>query len=89
MHPQGRLPVFLFHDFLDICVRAHCIVLSLSAANLNDFLGLDGLVAGAALRVEKLQQFLQGFGVGRVAQERALPPHAHQVFVLELVEMVG
>src|SRR6516164_6909155 len=46
---------------------------------------LDRLVARAALRIKERQQFLQGFGVGAVAQKVAFPLHLDQTFVLQLI----
>ena len=52
-------------------------------------LWFDCLVSGAAFGVEELQQFLQCFGVGRVAQEGALAAHVHQLLVLQFFQVVG
>jgi hypothetical protein len=49
---QGRLPVFFLNDFLDICA-------ALLFADFRDVLQLERFVPGAALRIEKLQQFLE------------------------------
>ena len=78
------LAIFFFDDFLMSVV----LMVRLLFAKLNDVLGFDRLVAGAALGVKELQQFLQRFGVGRVAQERALAAHIHQVFVFQLVQVM-
>ncbi len=50
--------------------------------------GSHRLVAGAAFGIKKLQQLLQGVGVGGVAQEGALALDFHQAFGLQLVEVV-
>src|SRR5579863_5829213 len=47
---------------------------SLAADNLLRFYCL---VSGAALRVQKPEQFLQGFGIGRIPEEGALALDAH------------
>jgi hypothetical protein len=49
---------------------------------------LHGFVAGAALGIQKAQQFRQRLGVRRIAQKRAFAPHFHQVFILQFVQMV-
>ena len=54
----------------------------------GDRLGADRLVAGAALGEQEGDDLLQRRGVGGVAKERALAPHANEVFVLQLVEMM-
>lgn len=56
--------------------------------NLYDVVRFEGLVAGAALRVKELQQLLQRLGIGCVAQEGALAPHANQFLGSEFVEMM-
>jgi hypothetical protein len=58
-------------------------------ANVNDVLRPDCFASGAALRVQKLQQFLQRVRVGRVAQESALPDYLHKAFILEFVQVMG
>src|SRR6202043_2641234 len=40
-----------------------------------DALRLNGFVAGAALGIQEAQQFRQGLGIRRIAQERAFAPH--------------
>src|ERR1700690_1094199 len=57
-------------------------------ADLNDGSGVDRIVPGAALGVQKTQQFLQSLRVGDVAQERALALHPNQVLALQFVEVV-
>ena len=64
--------VFLFHYFFDVG-RTHICSFTCSRRWLLRF---DRLVARAALRVEKAQQFLQRVRVGRVPEERALAAHA-------------
>jgi hypothetical protein len=52
---------------------------SLLFADLYDVLRFKGFIASAAFGVKELQQFLQGFGVGGVTKECALPFHGHEV----------
>ena len=80
-HPQGRLPVFLFHDFLDVHLLSYlqiCTTLSGRTALLR--------VQHSAYR--KPSSSCKRLGVGRVPEERALAPHLHQVLVLELFQMM-
>jgi hypothetical protein len=56
---------------------------------LYDVLRFKGFVAGAAFGVEKLQEFLQGFGVGGVTEESAFAFDENEVFVLQFVQMMG
>jgi len=51
---------------------------------LNYVLELYGLVAGAALGVEELEQSLQRVGVRDVAEERAFSFDAHEILGLSL-----
>src|ERR1700733_5812026 len=54
----------------------------------DDGLRLNSLVTRTALCVEKAQQILEGIRIGRVPKERPFAAHAHQVFVLQFVEMM-
>jgi hypothetical protein len=44
-------------------------------ADLNDVSGFDRFISGATFGVQKLQDGLQGCGVGGVAQEGAFATH--------------
>src|SRR5229473_385023 len=57
--------------------------------SLRDIFGLQRFVPRATLRIEKLQQFLERFRICRVTQKRALALHVHELFILELVQMMG
>ena len=52
------------------------------------FLRLDGFVPGAALGVEKPEQFLERLGVGAVADERLFALGGDQLVVLQLLEVM-
>src|SRR6516225_3075871 len=47
-----------------------------------------GLVARAAFGVQKAEQFLKRFGVGRISEEGSFTPDLHQVLVFELFEVM-
>src|SRR5271157_5508486 len=83
VHAQCRLSVLFFDHFLNI--SAHRVLL---LAERNNLFGLDGFVAGATLGIKKAEQLLQRLGVGGVPEESSVAADFHQVFVLELVEMV-
>ena len=51
-------------------------------------MGLNGLVACAAFRVQKTEQLLERFGVGRIPEERPFTPHIHQILVFQFFKMV-
>ena len=55
---------------------------------LDDILEFDCLIPSTAFGVEELQKFLEGFRVGRVAQKSAFAAHVHQLFILQLVQVV-
>src|SRR3979490_1369019 len=57
-------------------------------ADLDDLFRLHGLVARAALGVQKLEQFLQRVGVCGVAEKSAFSSNMDEVFRLQLVEMM-
>src|SRR5437762_1337330 len=57
------------------------IEVSALPASLRNIFRLQRLVPRAALRIKKLQQFLQRFGVRCVTQKRALPLHKHESFI--------
>ena len=57
-------------------------------AKLDDVLRFDGFVPGATFGVEELEQFLERFGIGGVAQERALALHVYESFVLQFLQVV-
>src|SRR6266852_3062464 len=57
-------------------------------AHFHDIFRLQRLVPRAALRIKKLQQFLERFGICRVPQKCALPLHAHQIFIPQLVQVM-
>src|SRR5690242_19897858 len=57
-------------------------------AQLNDGFRLHGPAACAALRIQKAQQFLEGIGIGRVPEKSAFAPHVHQIFALQLFQVV-
>jgi hypothetical protein len=42
-----------------------------------------GLVARAAFGVQKAEQFLKRFGVGRISEEGSFTPDLHQVLVFQ------
>src|SRR6476661_900563 len=65
------------------------VVFICSSLATNNFLWLDSLVPRAALGIEKAEQFLQGFRIRRIPEERPFPLHAYEVFVLQLVQMMG
>jgi hypothetical protein len=58
-------------------------VFSLSAA--NDLVGFDGFVPRAAFREQKTQQFLKGFTIGRIPEERPFPANLDEIFVFQLL----
>ena len=60
----------------------------LLSADLDDVLRLQGFIAGAAFGIEKLQEFLESFRVGGVAEKGALAFDEDEVFVLQFVEVV-
>jgi hypothetical protein len=60
-----------------------------ATGNLNNVLRPQNVVPRAALRIEKLHQFLKRFRVRRVPQKSALTSHLHQIFILQFVQMVG
>src|SRR5438067_4874772 len=75
--------------YFSLTISFTSIALSLgSVANLRDSLGLNRLVARAAFRIKEAQQLLQSFRIGGIPEVGAFAVHAHQVFVLELFEMV-
>src|ERR1700722_13666692 len=76
-------PYFSFTTSLMLVVL---ILAPLLAA--DDGLRLNSLVTRTALGVEKAQQILKCIRIGRIPEERPLTAHAHQVFVLEFVEMM-
>jgi hypothetical protein len=51
-------------------------------------LGFDCLISSAAFGIEELQQFLECYGVGRVPQKGAFTTHVHELFILQLLQMV-
>jgi hypothetical protein len=55
---------------------------------LNYAAWLDGLIACAAFGVQELQNFLESFGVGGVAQEGAFTVNAHEIFIFQFVEVM-
>src|SRR3982750_4345066 len=57
-------------------------------AELEDGLRLNRLVAGAAFGIEEAEQLPQRVGVGRIPEIGAFPAYLHEVFVLELVEVM-
>lgn len=58
-------------------------------AQLDDGGRFDGLVAGTTLGIQESEEFLQRVGIGRVAQEGALPADSDETFVFEFVEVMG
>jgi hypothetical protein len=56
---------------------------------MNNVLRPERLVARTALGIKELQDFLQCFGIGRVAKKRAFAANLDQSFVPEFVEMMG
>src|SRR3954447_23958837 len=58
-------------------------------AELEDGLRLNRLVAAAAFGIEEAEQLPQRVGVGRIPEIGAFPAYLHEVFVLELVEVMG
>src|ERR1700733_1622451 len=65
-------------------IMATCLLL----AKGDNGLGFDGLVAGAALGVEKTKKLFQRLGVGGVPEKRALAAHLDQLLILELFQVV-
>src|SRR6516162_5006556 len=57
--------------------------------DLNDRLRVNGAAARAALGVKELEQFLKSRGVRGVAKKRAFAFDKHQIFGLQLFEMMG
>src|ERR1035437_2470515 len=55
----------------------------------DDLLRLHFLFACAAFGIEKNQQFLKGFRIGRVPKECALAAHLDEVLMLQLFEVMG
>jgi len=55
----------------------------------ENLFGADRLVPRAALGEQKPDDLLERQRVGGAAKERALAPHRHEAFVLQLVEVVG
>jgi hypothetical protein len=64
------------------------LMVFLLAADWNDLFGFDGLVASAALGIQKLKQFLECVRICGVSEKGALSLHVDEVFRLELVEMM-
>ena len=58
-------------------------------ADLNDVLRSNGFISSTAFGVKKSQNLLQGFGISRVAEEGTLAAHQNEIFVAQLVEVVG
>src|SRR5579859_402877 len=89
---RAASPYFCFTTSLMSAVSAvlmnDSLFADLNHALLNNALRFEGLVAGAAFGVEELQQFLQGLGVGGVAQKRAFAFHVDQILGAQLVEMM-
>ena len=87
-HAQRSLAILLLYDFLDIrgLSSAHEKLLF---ADLYDSLWLYGFVPSATFGIEELQQFLQGFSVGGVAQKRAFALHVDQALGFQLLQMMG
>ena len=56
--------------------------------DLNDRLRVNGAAARAALGVKELEQFLKSRGVRGVAKKRAFAFDKHQIFGLQLFEMI-
>src|SRR5271155_5604798 len=83
----GRRAASPYFSFTTAFIWALPMVCPLPA-NLNDRFGLERLVAGAALGVEKLQQLLQRPGVRRVMQEGTFAADRDEAFGLQLVEVV-
>ncbi|MGB8113273.1 MAG: hypothetical protein WCF22_05850, partial [Candidatus Sulfotelmatobacter sp.] len=55
-------------------------------ADLNDAFRFERSIAGAALGIKKLQEFLQNIGIRGVAQKGTFSLHADQIFGFELIE---
>jgi hypothetical protein len=55
-------------------------MMGLLFADLYDVLRFKGFVTSAAFGVKELQQFLQRFGIGRVAKKCSLPLHGDEFF---------
>src|SRR5438045_7998377 len=55
----------------------------------DDALRFYSFVAGAALGVQKSEQFLQCRGIGRTTKESSFALNANQALVLELVQVMG
>src|ERR1051326_7667630 len=89
---RAASPYFCFTTSLMSAVSAvlmnDSLFTDLDNALLNNALRFEGLVAGTAFRIEELQQFLQGFGVGGVSQKRAFAFYVDEIFGAQLVEMM-
>ena len=84
MNAKRGFAVFFLYDVLDVWSFHEFLLF----ADLDDVSGLQRFVSRAAFGIQKLQNFLERFGVGRVAQERAFALHADQVFIFQLVEVM-
>src|ERR1035438_5512773 len=60
-----------------------------SFTDLDDCPWLNRLVSCAALGIQKRQDLLQRFGIGRIPEKGAVPPDAGEVFAAELFQMMG
>jgi hypothetical protein len=54
----------------------------------GDFLGPNGLVAGAALGEQEPDNFLKRVSVRGAAKKRAFAPHCYEAFGFQLVEVM-
>jgi hypothetical protein len=61
-----------------VCSRAHG----------DDGLRFDGLVAGAAFRIQKTKQPFKGGSIGRVPEKGSISADRYQVLVFQLLEMM-
>src|SRR5947199_10101078 len=76
--------------YFSLTISLTSIVFSLGLfAELDACLRLNRLVAGAAFGIEEAEQLPQCVGIGRIPEIGAFPAHLHEVFVLELVEVMG
>jgi len=60
-----------------------------SFGDLDDGIGGNGAAAGAALLVEKVHDFPQGIGIGRVPEKRAFAAHVDKPDLFQLFQVVG
>src|SRR5579884_3636250 len=72
-----------------ICRFSLCVRFESRSFAADNFARFYGLVSGAAFGVEKPQQFLKGFGIGRVPKIGPLAPHAHEVLIFQFFEVMG